>query len=374
MRFDYIIAGAGCAGLSLVYHLLRSSLNGKKVLLLDTNLKNANDRTWCFWAETPYSYKSSQKKYWKNLEFFNETQGKVESIAPYAYYHIRGLDFYNEVFELIRHFENVEFIQDKIIQVEETEDEVKVSGENGVYYCDLVFNSTKLQQFHPHGFITLKQHFHGWFIEYDRPVFDFNTARLMDFRGHDERHPGFFYLLPFTENKALIEYTIFSHEILEQNFYENRLFWYIDHFLQPGYSIKETETGVIPMTNYPFPAKIGKRIINIGTQGGMTKPTTGYTFKNIQCSSATIVNALIDRVPMPTLIPKKRRFSFYDELLLKIIDQNPAKLKKIFSALFLNNSVKDILKFMDEETSISQEAKLFFSLPWKPFIKSWVFP
>ena len=374
MRFDYIITGAGCAGLSLIYHLLRSPLKGKKVLLLDANLKNTNDRTWCFWAEAPYSYKSSQKKYWANLEFFNESQGKVESIAPYAYYHIRGLDFYSEVFELIRHFDNVEFRQDKIVQVTETEEGVRVSGENGVYYSSLVFNSTKFPQFHTHGFITLKQHFHGWFIEYDRPVFDLNTARLMDFRGHNKSHPGFFYLLPFTESKALIEYTLFSHEILDQNFYENRLSWYIEHFLQTGFSIKGTETGAIPMTNYPFPAKIGKRIINIGTQGGMTKPTTGYTFKNIQRSSANIVNALIHQVPIQTLIPKKERFSFYDKLLLKIIDRNPAKIQYIFSALFLKNSFRNVLKFMDEETGINEEAKLFFSLPWKPFIKSWVFP
>ena len=41
----------GCAGLSLAMQLKRSSLNFSKVLLIDKDLKNKNDRTWCFWTK-----------------------------------------------------------------------------------------------------------------------------------------------------------------------------------------------------------------------------------------------------------------------------------------------------------------------------------
>ena len=52
-KYEYIIAGAGLAGLSLAYKIRKDqSLNGKSILLVDKDHKNKNDRTWCFWSRT----------------------------------------------------------------------------------------------------------------------------------------------------------------------------------------------------------------------------------------------------------------------------------------------------------------------------------
>ena len=67
LQYDYIIAGAGCAGLSLAMHIIHSGkLQDKKVLLIDKDPKNSNDRTWCFWQSEeglfePIVYKEWQK-------------------------------------------------------------------------------------------------------------------------------------------------------------------------------------------------------------------------------------------------------------------------------------------------------------------------
>ena len=40
LQYDYIIAGAGCAGLSLAMHIIHSGkLQDKKVLIIDQNPK-----------------------------------------------------------------------------------------------------------------------------------------------------------------------------------------------------------------------------------------------------------------------------------------------------------------------------------------------
>ena len=50
--YDYIILGRGCAGLSLIMHILSSShLSNKRILLIEKEVKNKNDRTWCFWEK-----------------------------------------------------------------------------------------------------------------------------------------------------------------------------------------------------------------------------------------------------------------------------------------------------------------------------------
>lgn len=51
IKYDYIIAGMGCAGLSMAVQLSQSSLPFSKVLLVDKESKNENDRSWCFWQK-----------------------------------------------------------------------------------------------------------------------------------------------------------------------------------------------------------------------------------------------------------------------------------------------------------------------------------
>jgi lycopene beta-cyclase len=92
------------------------------------------------------------------------------------------------------------------------------------------------------------------------------------------------YVLPTSPTEALLEYTLFSHDLLAKAEYETAIKEYI---AQLNYQLlhNRKEQGSIPMTCYPFWKKIHKKVLNIGTAGGWTKASTGYTFKiqiNIQ--------------------------------------------------------------------------------------------
>ena len=100
-------------------------------------------------------------------------------------------------------------------------------------------------------------------------------------------------MLPVAKNKALVEYTLFSENISEQPEYDQALKDYISTCLSiKKYNITHEEYGIIPMTNYKF-SKGEKRIINIGTAGGQTKASSGYTFQFIQKHAAKIIDAIV---------------------------------------------------------------------------------
>ena len=52
-HYNFILAGGGAAGLSLAVQLASSPLKDQSILIIDRDRKQANDRTWCFWARTP---------------------------------------------------------------------------------------------------------------------------------------------------------------------------------------------------------------------------------------------------------------------------------------------------------------------------------
>jgi len=212
------------------------------------------------------------------------------------------------------------------------------------------------------------QHFKGWLIKTDAPSFDVNVGTLMDFRADQQRGTTFFYVLPFSSTEALVEYTLFSKEILADDIYENALKEYVEQQLKiETYEIQEKEFGVIPMSNFRFPT-VQNKIINIGTAGGQTKASSGYTFRSIQKQSKAIVNNLLQGKTFSK--PHTGRFHFYDSVLLHILEHNTLRGADIFTDLFKKNAPGQVLKFLDNETSLPEELRIISSLPTMPFLKA----
>ncbi|MDZ7682072.1 MAG: lycopene cyclase family protein [Fodinibius sp.] len=85
-HYDYIIAGAGAAGLSLAWRLLQSNLAKEKVLIIDSDLTPVNDKTWCFWdADTPPFADLIHKK-WTNVEVGTTGDRFSQALQHYPYY------------------------------------------------------------------------------------------------------------------------------------------------------------------------------------------------------------------------------------------------------------------------------------------------
>jgi len=213
----------------------------------------------------------------------------------------------------------------------------------------------------------LNQHFRGWEIETDRPFFTPQLPTLFDFRTPQNGHMRFVYTLPFTENRALIEYTLFSAHLLQSEEYDAGLKAYIEDVLKiKQYDIKHVEAGVIPMTDHPFPRRLGGRMMSIGTKGGRVKPSTGYAFLRIQRDSAAIVQSLVTH-DQPFDLPARRgRFALHDAILLNIMTHYPNDLKPIFTIMFKHNPIQRVFRFLDETAALPEEVRFIASLPpWR---------
>lgn len=371
-QYDYIFTGAGLSALMTVYKMVVSGkFQNKRILLLDENAKQTNDRTWCFWAEASSIWEPSISKKWDSALFANANFQLNLDLHPYRYSKIQGLDFYNQVWKLISKQENIDFVQEKVLEIEESETIILVKSETQSFSCSQLFNSiynpslVNLQSKYP----LLQQHFVGWFIKTETPVFNPEQATFMDFSVAQKGNTRFIYVLPVSKTEALLEYTLFSKELLSKEEYETEIENYIRQLGIRQYQIVEKEYGNIPMTCYPFWKHNTQNVINIGTAGGWTKASTGFTFKNSDKKSTELVSFLETQTDFKKFY-KKTKFWFYDLLLLDILDQKNETGAAIFSALFQKGNTQLIFKFLDEETSVWEDLQVIWKCPKGLFIKA----
>lgn len=375
-QYDYIVAGGGCAGLSLAYYLAGSPLRTKRVLIIDAENKESNDRTWCFWGDQPTAFDDIITRQWPVMGFADEHGEKPGALGNMRYKMIRSADFYRKVKTAIARHPGFEILQARISEMGESGAGAYVIADGQRYEAGWVFNSLLQNEGPPAAggpYHFLLQHFTGWWIRCKEPVFDPEKGMLMDFRTPQYRSTRFLYVLPFSRHEALVEHTVFSSRKLHPKSYERALEAYISETLGAReYTITDVEHGAIPMTDKPFPASTSAHIINIGIAGGAVKPSTGYAFCNIQ-HQARQITAQLSMTGSPVLPPPPAsRFRFYDSLLLNILQDYGEEGKFIFGALFRRNGMRRILRFLDEDTSIWEEARIFATLPLAPFLRALV--
>lgn len=366
--YDYIFAGTGAAALSLLCRMSdHPQFLNKRILLLDKSPKTANDRTWCFWEEQPGYFEPVVHHQWRSLSFFSRQFSSSLDLGNYSYKMIRGGDFYQYCQEKLKKFTSLEW---RFGHIDWSRD--------GGLFCDkqevnmtgaVVFNSI-YQPAPSSNSIDLLQHFKGWMIETESAIFDPSQATLMDFRIDQTEGASFVYVLPLSKTKALVEYTLFTEQLLQPAQYDKQLSSYIDEYIKPGkFKVAEEEFGVIPMTSRQFSFH-ANGVFHIGTAGGQTKASTGYTFRFIQKQSDRIMQQLLKQEPLTNLAFSPGRFHFYDTVLLRLLKDKHPPGDEIFSRLFQCNSASSIFRFLDNETTFPQEMKLISTLQWFPFLKS----
>ena len=113
----------------------------------------------------------------------------------------------------------------------------------------------------------------------------------------------------------------------------------------------------------------GNRIINIGTAGGFTKPSTGYTFQFVQKHLEQVAQRLKNG-QSPAIQPslREKMFYWYDMTLLQVLLSGKVSGEKIFSSLFGKVDPEKILAFLANESSFWDEFKIRNSVPILPFM------
>ena len=371
-QYDYIIIGTGIAGFQLALEFSKDSFfYSKRIALIDKSHKTINDKTLSFWEKGDGKWDSIVIKSWNEASIYTSNKKLSLKLNPYNYKTIRALDFYNKIKIELSNLTNFTFITEEVLSIE-NRTKLKIKTKQNTYEAKHVFDSRIPQEYYlkSNDYTKIKQHFKGWFIKTDSDVFDTNKFTMMDYRLKDGEQTTFTYVLPFSKNKALIEFTYFTKNLVEQNTYDKFIENYIsDHLKIKNYEIIETETGIIPMTNFPFEKYSDKNITKIGTAGGWVKGSTGYSFKHTEKKVASIIfNIKNDLDYSKSLFTKK--YKFYDKIFLKVLNDENGKGEWIFEQLYSKNSIGTILKFLYEETSVLEELRIMKSLFSLAFIKA----
>jgi lycopene beta-cyclase len=366
-HFDYLILGGGLSGLNLAMQLEADPFfKEKNIAIIEASSKTKNDRTWCFWEHTKGPYEHLVSHRWENIQFKSPVFSDTISITPYTYKKIEGEDFYAFAKAQLK----APIIQAKVLHTEDRGGQVTVTTDMGTYTASKVFSSIlqpellehqKQQQY-------LKQHFIGWFIKTETPTFNPQTATFMDFTVPQKGNCRFMYVLPTSPTEALFEYTLFSKDLLSDAEYERAIAEYLEKIGITAYSIERTEKGNIPMSSYRFEQHNTENIVHIGSAGGWTKASTGFTFQHSLKRTETLL-AFLKQGKDFTRYKTASRFWWYDLVFVDVLYRKNHLGAPIFGTMFKKNPTDRIFRFLDNETRFSEEVRIMWSLPKLEFIK-----
>ena len=367
-HYDYIICGGGASGLLLAYRMCNDPFfDDRSILLIEKDTKNINDRTWCFWESGKGDLEEIVHKTWSQA-YFNANGFEMEfSLEPFSYKMIRSLDFYQSMKIKLAEFDQLIQIKAKVSSIDKNIVTTEVESFQGGLIFSSIYNPKSLIQ--QKKYPVLLQHFVGQVVETQNPCFNPDKIDFMNFNVPQKGNTRFMYLLPLSPKKALLEYTLFSKNILKKNEYLNAIAAFLKELPTGGYEVIEEEEGEIPMTCYRFDLKNSSNLLLIGTAGGWTKPSTGYTFQRINEKTKELVGFLKKGQPL-SRFGKRDRFWFYDLLFIDVLANDNPHGADLFKRMFKKNSPEVIFKFLDEKSSLWQEFQIMRSFNVRQFVSA----
>ena len=350
-EFDYIIIGGGCAGLSLAYELeIYNKLKDKTLAIIEPRLEYKKDKTWSFWKTTDHNFDDCINKSWQNFSINIPHKTNYLECINYHYQSIDSGLYYKKINSKLNQNTNVSFFKD-----------LKEINSNNSF----IFNSVPSigKDYH-----NLWQHFCGLEIETQNDFFDDEIFNLMDFDCEQRESVHFFYTLPYSKNKALVETTWLSKmNDNSQKDYDHQIKDYIENHLNlKDYKIVYKEEGAIPLF-YPSYER-DRNKINIGTAGGMTRLSTGYTFLNIQ-EHSKYIRKNIENITKTKKFEISKKYQFLDSIFLKVLEEHPKMMPDIFFKMF-KSSPKTVIKFLSNKSNFLDDLSIILKMPKWTFVKA----
>jgi lycopene beta-cyclase len=366
--FDIAILGCGVAGSLLLHEILKSNLSSAKILFIDPDAKEANDRVISFWSRGPFPFPELEYRSWENISLHSDQGKATKSINDYKYYSFESILLYDYIRQLLSEHPNVQREYKVVDSVIDHGEYVEISCNTAIFRAKRVFDGRrnlphirKQAKDHTH----MLQEFTGYKIRTSASVFDTSTPTLFDFRLEQNDCFSFCYVIPYSTREAVIDCVTFTQNL--NNNTEERLKRYIKETLGiETYEVTLKEAGVIPLTDYPFARRVSKHVYTIGTAGGRVKPSTGFGFTRILRDSQEIVKQL-EAGTVSLKFPKtKLLYRVGDSLLLQAIIRDPAYAHTLFLNMFKRPTASHIFRFLDEEWSLTDTLTLGLDLPkWR---------
>lgn len=364
-EFDYIILGGGLSGLSLAYELNRQGcLKNKTLAILEKRKNYKRDKNWSYWDYDHNAFKNCVIQSWDSFEIKHDNKSIVLSCNKTPYRTIDSKKFYDFIIKDLSKNKNILLKKDtNIISLKKN----VIKTNKGIYKGKYIFDSLlKI----PQKQVEMYQHFYGCEIEVKKNTFNSKSLQLMDFDCEQKNGLHFFYVLPFSKKRALIETTWYSKTIKKPVDYQNEISEYLQKYQIKG-KIRYKEFGAIPLCNFPKDPKISN-YFKIGTAGNMTRISTGYTFQTIQMFSKNLAKELRQTNKISTIKTRSYKYTFLDQILLSVIQRQYKLMPKIFFNLFKNNSSETVINFLSDKSNFADDIQIIKSMPKLVFLQNFL--
>ena len=347
---------------------------------LDRLATTPDDRTWSFWERTGTGddVLAFADRTWRSLRVAGPDRVVDVDLAPtHRYRTLRSSTYYAAVRDLLDDPAagiDLVHVAATVHGVAGDEDGVRVAAGEVEVAAPWVLTSAPLPGDEPARPRTaLWQHFLGAVVSTDGSDVDHDRAVLMDLRvPQPPPGTGFGYLLPMGDGTALAEYTVLAPGPADPALMRAGLGAYLHDLGLSSAARLRAEQGSIPMTDarHRTRDRLRPRVVRIGTVGGATRASTGYTFAAMQRQAVAVADALCGgRAPVPPpAYPARHRL--VDAVLLRGLLSGDVDGTRFFPLLFERNPVPRVLDFLDGLTSAREDLALMASVPPVPMLRA----
>lgn len=380
IQFDYVIAGAGLAGLSLAKSLDSAGKFGRGCLI-EPRLYFQRDHIWCFWNKAPLALTPPLRKSWNRWKVSYRGRTRICTSKRYPYCCVFAEDYYAEALASIEKSRNLELLLGEAIsQIEYSTNAIRLRTDKCTIQTGLLFDSRPPEV----NSTVFRQEFAGFIVEAENAVFDPTCVTLMDFQEVKVRDGfHFFYVLPFSEKSALVESVYVGLGGLGEDTHREHVVSYLkSEFALTAFRETHRENGLIPM----HPVRAGRpepRHYLIGARGGMVRTSTGYAFSTIHRYSDEMAETLESVESARAVYPEppemySAKSKLLDAVLLGYMRQKPWEGPLLLSSLFFGVETGVLVRFLTDTSSVADDASIFAAMPRKlelsaMMAKDWLF-
>lgn len=364
-RWDAVIAGGGASGLSLACHLAAGGWRDRRVLVVDDGSRPLEGRAWAYWSAGPGLLDAAVDRSFDRFRLCAPGRTVHVPLHRYRYRVVSGARLQRAVNGALAPTPGYRLAHGHVEAIEQNRDGAVVHIDGRLVEADWVFDSvTAPSTLNAKAWLT----FSGWEVETREDAFDPGMPTLMDFRTDQDGELRFVYVLPSGPRRALVEHTRFGAGAPVDA--DGPLHDYLTGVTRARtYRVLRREGGRLPLRPaLPRPG-VG-HVVPIGVSGGMLKASTGYAYARIQRDSAAIARSLVTARHPFAATGGHRRHAVLDAVLLDVLAAEPDRLQRAFLQMFARNPGDRLLRFLDEDTSIFQEAVLVTTLPPTPFLRA----
>lgn len=368
MDAEHLIVGAGCAGLSLAVRLAAQPVHERgRVVVIEPRTALGGDRTWCTWRGRPHPFEAAITHRWSKWRVVGARGAVVHTLPNRPYEQVDSVAFAAVALTRLEQGEGVEVrLGTTVRELHDEGASVRVDTDAGTLRARLVWDGRGGAPAIDRGEddVCWLQHFVGWVVRTERPIFDPSTVTLMDFEVSQERGPHFVYVLPYAEDLALVEDTYFSEHALSEDEYASTLRAWLDRRGAGRFEVLRRERGAIPMDTAPVRRRASPRIVPIGLRAGAAKPSTGYAFAFIQRHSDALAIVAGDGARPPPQLPVRSPVAtFFDRVFLSFLRRRPHAAPELFGALFARTPPASLVRFLLEEGGVRDHLAVMNGVP-----------